>query len=121
MSSGIKESKIVNHGRGPAVAGTRITVYDVMDYYKHGWRADQIVEALPRLSVADVQAAIDYIEAHKDEVTAEYQRIIDRHRNYKYPDWVQKIVDECRGKTELRIREVRERRDRESRDADDHG
>ena len=48
--------------RAPEIAGTRITVYDVMDYYKHGWHRDQIA-ALFRLSSRDIQAAIDYIEA----------------------------------------------------------
>ena len=53
---------IVNRGRGPEIAGTRITVFDVMDYLKHGWHRDRIA-ALFRLSSRDVQAAIDYIEA----------------------------------------------------------
>ena len=121
MSSGIQESKIVNHGRGPAIAGTRITVYDVMDYYKHGWRADQIVEALPRLSVADAQAAIDYIDAHKEEVTAEYQKILDRHQNYKYPPEVEERLCKIRGAATQRLQEIRRRQQAETNDADDHG
>ena len=31
------EATIIDRGRGPEIAGTRITVYDVMDYLKHGW------------------------------------------------------------------------------------
>lgn len=30
------EAKIIDRGRGPEVAGTRITVYDVLDYHKAG-------------------------------------------------------------------------------------
>jgi len=30
-------AKIINRGRGPEIEGTRITVYDVLDYTKHGW------------------------------------------------------------------------------------
>ena len=55
-----------------------------MDYLKHGWHRDRIA-MLFRLSSRDVQAAIDYIEAHREEVDAEYQRILDRHHNYRYP------------------------------------
>ena len=33
---------IINRGRGPEIAGTRITVYDVLDYLQAGWRYDQI-------------------------------------------------------------------------------
>lgn len=120
MTIQIKESKIIDRGRGPEIAGTRITVYSVMDYYTNGWHRDQIAMQL-RLSSRDIQAAIDYIEAHKEEVQAEYQKILDRHRNYKYPDWVQKIVDECRGKADHRLKEIRECRAKEQANADDHG
>jgi uncharacterized protein (DUF433 family) len=113
------ESKIINRGRGPEIAGTRITVYDVMDYYKDGWHRDQIA-VLFRLSSRDIQAAIDYIEAHKEEVEAEYQKILDRHHNYKYPEWVQKIVDECRERASRRLKEIRELRAKEQTNADDH-
>ena len=92
----------------------------VPNYYKNGWHRDEIA-ALFRLSSRDIQAAIDYIEAHKDEVQAEYLKILDRHHNYKYPPEVQKVVDECRGKAEQRLREIRQRRAQENRNADHHG
>ena len=120
MTANIKESVIINRGRGPEISGTRITVYDVMDYYKHGWHRDQIA-VMFRLSSRDIQAAIDYIEAHKEEVQREYQKILDRHANYKYPPEVQKIVDECRGAADRRLKEIRERRAKEGQDADPHG
>ena len=119
MTPNVAEAKIINRGRGPEIAGTRITVYDVMDYYKHGWHRDQIA-GLFRLSSRDIQAAIDYIEAHKEEVQSEYQKILDRHHNYKYPPWVQKIVDECRGRADRRLKEIRERRAKDESNADDH-
>ena len=34
--------KIHDRGRGPEIEGTRITVYDVMDYYCEGWPATRI-------------------------------------------------------------------------------
>ena len=120
MTTNIKESLIINRGRGPEISGTRITVYDVMDYYKHGWHQDQIA-VLFRLSSRDIQAAIDYIEAHKEEVMIEYQKILDRHHNYKYPPDVQAKVDACRGRADHRLEEIRKRRAMENRNADDHG
>jgi uncharacterized protein (DUF433 family) len=116
----IRESVIIDRGRGPEISGTRITVYDVMDYYTAGWHRDEIA-ALFRLASRDIQAAIDYIEAHKEEVTAEYQKILDRHANYKYPEWVQKIVDECHGKAAQRLQEIRARRNSENGNANPHG
>lgn len=120
MTPQIRESVIIDRGRGPEISGTRITVYDVMDYYTAGWHRDEVA-ALFRLASRDIQAAIDYIEANKAEVTAEYQKILDRHANYKYPDWVQKIVDETCGKAEQRLQEIRARREQENGDANHHG
>ncbi len=40
------EAKIVKTGRGPEIAGTRITVYDVIEYYKTGWHRDMIASLL---------------------------------------------------------------------------
>ena len=56
-----REPAIIERGRGPEIAGTRITVFDVMDYLKHGWHRDRIA-MLFRLPSRDVQVAIDYIE-----------------------------------------------------------
>ncbi len=69
--------QIINRGRGPEIAGTRITVYDVLDYHTLGWHPTTIAATL-RLSSEQVVAAIRYVEEHKDEVMAEYQKILDR-------------------------------------------
>ena len=108
------ESTVINRGRGPEIAGTRITVYDVMDYLKHGWHRDRIA-ALFRLSSRDVQAAIDYIEEHRAAVDRDYQRILERHRNYQYSPDVQAKVERCREAASRRLDEVRKRRSGEVR------
>ena len=105
-----REPRIVNYGRGPQIAGSRITVYDVMDYLGDpDWNRESIA-LLFRLSSADIQAAIDYIEAHREEVEAAYQRILDRHRNYRYPPEVQAKIDESRRRAQELIAKVRARR-----------
>lgn len=114
------ESTIVHRGRGPEIAGTRITVYDVMDYQKHGWARDRIA-ALFRLSSRDIQAAIDYIEQHREQVEAEYQSILNRHHSYRYPAEVQGKVDRCREAAQRRLNHVRQRRAGEVGDAESHG
>src|SRR6185503_20966619 len=77
-------AKIIERGRGPEIEGTRITVYDVMDYLQEGWRYDQIA-GLFRLLPDDIQAAIQYIEVHYAEVMADYQQILARHSQVQYP------------------------------------
>ena len=114
------EATIINRGRGPEIAGTRITVYDVMAYRKHGWPRDRIA-ALFRLSSRDVQAAIEYIEQHREAVEADYQRILERHRNYQYPPDVQAKVERCREAAHRRLQQIRQCRAGEVRDSQDHG
>ena len=99
-------AKIINRGRGPEIEGTRITVFDVLDYRKHGWHRDRIA-ALLRLSSAQVQAAIDYIDTHNDEVMAAYQRILDRQQN---PQEVQALLEASRGAAHRKLAELKARR-----------
>lgn len=68
---------IIDRGDGPKIAGTRITVYTVLEYFRAGRSRDWIA-ALLHLSSAQVQAAIDYIRDHPTQVNAEYETIIAR-------------------------------------------
>jgi uncharacterized protein (DUF433 family) len=68
---------IIDRGRGPEIAGTRITVYDIWEYARLGHHHTYIAVVLG-LSSAQVLAAMDYIEQHKEEVLADYQKIMDR-------------------------------------------
>jgi uncharacterized protein (DUF433 family) len=87
---------IINRGRGPEIAGTRITIYNVWDYARHGHHHTYIAVMLG-ISSRQVQAALDYIEEHKDEVLANYQKILDRAK-VPYPPEVQAKVDAIRAK-----------------------
>jgi uncharacterized protein (DUF433 family) len=62
---------------GPRIAGTRITVYDVVHYLEHDRNAEYIADVL-NLSVEQIEAAIRYIEAHKEEVMAVHRQIEER-------------------------------------------
>ena len=78
---------IIDRGRGPELAGTRVTVYCVMDYVRAGDPPSQIAEDLD-LSEQQVQAALEYISAHRDEVEAQYEAILKRV-SQPNPDWVE--------------------------------
>ncbi len=77
-------ARIIDRGRGPEIEGTRITVYDVVDYWRKGWEHDQIA-GLFRLPPNDILEAVRFIEQHHDQVMADYQRIVERHRDVHYP------------------------------------
>jgi uncharacterized protein (DUF433 family) len=90
------ETMIINRGRGPEIAGTRITVYDVMDYLKEGWHHTAIAATL-RISSAQVLAVIQYVKDHRDEVEANYQKILDRCAKGNPPE-IQARLDEIHAK-----------------------
>lgn len=94
---------IIDRGRGPEIAGTRITVYDIMDYYKDNWHPDLIAVTL-RISSDQVRTAIRYIEEHKPEVMAEYQKILDRVARGNPPE-VQAKLDEIHQRFQARLKE----------------
>jgi uncharacterized protein (DUF433 family) len=73
----LMDTVIINRGRGPEIAGTRITVYDILDYSTRGHHPTYIAAILD-VSSDEVLAALKYIEEHQEEVMAEYQKILDR-------------------------------------------
>jgi uncharacterized protein (DUF433 family) len=79
-----RQSSIIRTDSGLTIAGTRITLYDVMDYSTAGYPAKLIREKLC-LTDDQVAAALSYIEAHQDEVEAEYQQVLQlAEENQKY-------------------------------------
>ena len=113
-------AKIIDRGRGPEIEGTRITVYDVMDYLQEGWRYDQIA-GLFRLPPDDIQAAIQYIVDHKEAVMTTYQQILARHRNVQYSPEVEARLARNRQKVQAKLAEIRARQQAESVHGSDHG
>jgi uncharacterized protein (DUF433 family) len=109
----IPDGTIYDRGRGPEIKGTRITVYAVMDYYKHGWKREHIA-GLFRLPPDWIQAAIDYIESHREEVQREYQKILDRHHNYEYPPEVKAKIAQNHEKLQRLRAELQARRAEQS-------
>jgi uncharacterized protein (DUF433 family) len=113
------EAKIVETGRGPTILGTRITVFDVIEYYKTGWHPDMIASILS-LSSRQVEAAIRYIEEHHDEVMASYERNMERIRRGNPPE-LQAKLDAGHERFLAMVRERREAKEREAPDAGHSG
>lgn len=77
--------QVIRTERGLSITGTRITLYDVMDYLTAGWPIPEIRAILPALSDEQFQVALDYIAAHRPEVEAEYQQVlIQAEENRRY-------------------------------------
>ena len=71
------DTRIIDRGRGPEIRGTRVTVYRIMDFVCEGSAPDRIAGEL-NLTGEQVQAALDYIDAHREAVEREYQAILRR-------------------------------------------
>ena len=77
---------IIDRGRGPELEGTRVTVYRVLDYARAGDPPSLIAHELD-LSEEQVRVALEYINAHRAEVEAQYEAILKRV-GQPNPDWV---------------------------------
>ena len=68
---------IVRTERGLTIEGTRITLYDVMDYLTGGYDSEHIRKMLS-LTQAQWDAAQTYIEAHHVKVVGEYHQVLEQ-------------------------------------------
>lgn len=66
---------IVRTERGLVIAGTRITLYDVMDYVIESY-PPKFIRAMLGLTDEQTTVALFYIETHRAEVETEYQLIL---------------------------------------------
>ena len=73
------------------IAGTRITVWDVLHYLETGWSHPDIAKIL-HLSEAQVEAVARYIEAHKDALMAVHRQIEDRKARGNSPEIKAKLA-----------------------------
>lgn len=69
------QTAIVRTERGLTISGTRITLYDVMDYVTAQY-PPKFIQGLFELTEAQINAALAYIEANRAAVEAEYQIVL---------------------------------------------
>ena len=66
------------------INGSRISLYDVMDYVTANRTPEEIMEWLP-MTTEQVAGALAYIEQHRAEVEVEYQEVLqyaEENRRY---------------------------------------
>lgn len=73
----VDQTLIVETPRGPSIAGTRITVYSLMDFFKANWSKAEILEVMT-ITAAELDAVYAYVAQHNEVVEAEYARILQR-------------------------------------------
>jgi uncharacterized protein (DUF433 family) len=74
-SAANKQSSIIRTERGLTISGTRITLYDVMDYVTAQY-PPKFIRGLFNLTDEQINSALAYIEANRAEVETEYQIVL---------------------------------------------
>jgi uncharacterized protein (DUF433 family) len=69
------QSAIIRTERGLTIAGTRITLYDVMDYVTAQY-PPKFIRTMLSLTDEQIDAALSYIQIHRLAVEAEYQAVL---------------------------------------------
>jgi uncharacterized protein (DUF433 family) len=67
---------VVRTERGLTIKGTRITLYQIVDYLRANYSREMILGLHQSLSEGELDDVLDYIEAHREEVEAEYQEVV---------------------------------------------
>ncbi len=81
---------IVMNSGAPRIAGTRISVYDVLALLKEGQSVATIADDF-RLGVDQIECAIAYIGEHRADVEAAFAQIQARNARGNTPDILDKL------------------------------
>ena len=84
MVQTIYKPTVIRTDRGLTIAGTRITLYQIMDYIKDN-ESPEVIRDHFHLTIKQTSDVMNYIHTHYDEVEKEYERILKQSEdNRKY-------------------------------------
>ena len=107
----IAEIRLIDSGRGLQLSTSRITVMDLVPYFRRGCSHEEIVHWLPTLTPAEIAVVEEYYRAHKKELDAEDDRILEyredqlRLQRERFP-----MKDETTEERMARFREIIKKR-----------
>ena len=70
-----KQVTIIRTERGLTISGTRLTLYDLMDFLKAEY-SPKLIRNRFNLTDDQINAAMSYIEANRDRLETEYQQVL---------------------------------------------
>jgi uncharacterized protein (DUF433 family) len=91
--------EIVDRGRGPQLSTSRITVQDLVPYLQGHYSYEQIMEIMPVLTPADIQAVERYIQQNYEVVMQQDRRIRQKSAQRTIPRAIEESLR--RGKTKM--------------------
>ncbi len=92
------EIQIVDCGRGPQLSTSRVTVQDLVPYFREGCSYEEIMRWIPSLSGEEIAAVQHYYQEHKKALDEEDQRNQEQNAQRKIPLWMQKIREQGQAK-----------------------
>ena len=72
------EIVIVDRGRGPQLSTSRITVQDLVPYFRASFTDEQILDIMPTLSVEEIRAVERYVGDNREAVMEQDALIRER-------------------------------------------
>ncbi len=72
-----QQATVVRNDYGLSIVGTRITLYDVMDYVTENW-PPELIQYWLNLTDEQIADVMDYIENNRSEVEAEYKIVLQQ-------------------------------------------
>ena len=76
------------------IAGTRITIWDVLHHIENNWSHRDIADVLG-LTEDQVRATVEYIEQNREEVMKVHRQIEERNARGNSPEVLEKIAAAC--------------------------
>lgn len=77
-----QEAPIIRTERGLTILGSRISLYDVIDFLKAKYPPKLIRDKF-NLTDAQIEAALSYIEENQTQLEAEYQEVLQTRREIR--------------------------------------
>ena len=77
-----QKSIIIRTEKGLTISGTRITLYDVIDFLKAQYPAKLIRDKF-NLTDTQIQSALSYIEANQNQIEIEYQEVLQTRQEIR--------------------------------------
>lgn len=99
---------VIENGRGPQLATSRVTVQDLVPYFQRGSSVEEIIRWIPTLSPEEIASLERYYCEHKEELDEEDRLIRAKSAQRKNPDWVEQIAAEARAERLAKLAQMRD-------------
>jgi uncharacterized protein (DUF433 family) len=73
----VGEITLVDRGRGLQLSSSRITVMDLVQYFRHNWSHEEIMQWIPSLTREEIAVVEAYYREHKEELDEEDRKITE--------------------------------------------